>query len=330
MKRIKVVSHLAALGLIAISPAGLAQVLFTESFDVDPTANWTVNILGVGLSDANFNFDYSSVGIPSAPHSGGTTRGLRLRANQYGGATAAFPSGVSVSPTGASFAGDYRVQFDLWQNYNGRLDGGGSGSTQITGAGLGTAGSSAQVAGQGTVDSIFFGTSGDGGSSVDYRAYSPSTTAGYTAASGVFAAGTGTSPDARNNSHPYYAVWGGSLAPAAQVSLYPQQTNATAVGAQGFAWRDVVIEKSGGFVTYSIDGTLIAKVDLSAAGTLGGGNILFNHFDINASISADPNSPALLFGVVDNVVVTVVPEPAVGALALLGGLALYFARRVRK
>ncbi len=37
--------------------------------------------------------------------------------------------------------------------------------------------------------------------------------------------------------------------------------------------------------------------------TLGGGNILFGNSDINGSCSGDPNAPALLFTLIDNIVV---------------------------
>jgi hypothetical protein len=314
------------LGLALSGASASAQIAFSENFDVDPSANWSVNTLGTGVSDANFFFDYSTVGIPSAPNSGGTTRGLRLRANQVV-ASQSFPSGVSVSPIGQSFSGDYTLRFDMWLNFNGPAPGGGSGSTQITGAGIGTAGTSAQIAGQGTVDSLFVGASGEGGSSVDYRAYSPLNSVGYTPAQGVFAAGTHST--ARNSSDPYYAVFGGASAPAAQLTLFPQQTGATAAGAPGWAWRDVQIVKTGNIVKWSLDGKLLTTVDLTTAGTLGGGNILFNQYDINSGASADVNAPALLFGLIDNVVVTI-PEPTSGVLALLGGFGLYAAWRRRK
>ncbi len=316
---------MAGLGLALCGASASAQIAFSENFDVDPTANWTVNTLGPGISDANFFFDYSTVGIPSAPNSGGTTRGLRLRANQLVAANT-FPAGVSVSPIGQSFSGDYTLRFDMWLNFNGPAPGGGSGSTQITGAGIGTAGTSSQIAG-GVIDSINFGSSGEGGSSVDYRAYSTANQVGYTPAQGVFAAGTAST--VRNSSDPYYAGFGGVSAPAAQLGLFPQQTGATAVGAPGWAWRDVQIVKSGNIVKWSIDGLLLVTVDTTTAGALGGGNILFNQYDINATASTDPNAGALLFGLFDNVVVTI-PEPTSGALALLGGLGLYAAWRRRK
>ncbi len=98
------------LGLALSCTSASAQIAFSENFEIDPTANWSVYTLGTGVSDANFFFDYSTVGIPAAPNSGGTTRGLRLRANQVV-ASQSFPSGVSVSPIGQSFSGDYDAPF---------------------------------------------------------------------------------------------------------------------------------------------------------------------------------------------------------------------------
>jgi len=294
-----------------------AQLLFSDNFDTDHTANWTVNA-SAGTHPVNIFFDYSAVGIPSAPNSGGSTFGMRLQANTAG---ATF-GGVSVSPTGQGFAGDYQVEFDMWLNYNGQLNGGGNGSTQVTGAGIGTAGTTPQWAG-GTQDSVHFGTTGDGGSTVDYRAYSTAAPTGYPDASTVFnASGVGN----RNNTHAYYAGFGGASAPAARLTLFPQQTNSTPVGAQGFAWRDVTITKVGNTVSWAIDGLNIATVDLSTV-TLGGNNILFNHYDINATTSTDPNAPSLLIGLIDNVRVVAVPEPSTIALGLMGVVGLLLMRR---
>ncbi len=297
-----------------------AQILYSENFDADHTANWTANS-SPGNHAANFWFDYSTIGIPSAPNSGSTTVGLKLEANYTGGVF----GGVSVSPTGQSFAGSYRVTFDLWQNFNGPAPAGGSGSTQVTGAGIGTAGATAQWAG-GVQDSIHFGQTGDGGSGVDYRAYSSAAGTGYLPASGVFAAGSVASPDIRNDSTAYYASLGSHTPPAAQTGLFAQQTGTTAAGAPAFAWHSGVIEKNGNSVSYSLDGLLIATVDASTL-TLGGENILFNQYDINPASSADANVRDLLFGLFDNIVVTQVPEPASASLALLGVALLAVLRR---
>ncbi|MBK9138353.1 MAG: hypothetical protein IPM17_06245 [Verrucomicrobia bacterium] len=277
------------------------QVLFTENFDSNPAANWVVN---QGPSDgvADFFFDYSTVGVPPAPGTSAPTRGLKLQANLTSGVF----GGLSVSPAGQSFSGNYRLRFDLWQNFNGPFPDGGPGSTQIAGAGIGTAGTTPQWPG-GTQDSLWFAATGDGGSGVDYRAYSPAAPTGYTEASGIFAA------NARDNGNPYYAELGRETAPDNQLALFPTQTGATYPGTMGMQWRDVVITKQGNTVTWHVDGLLIATVDVSAI-NFGGGNILFMHSDINAGSSTDPLAPDLAFSLVDNVRVEQLPagpaEPA--------------------
>ena len=75
--------------------------VFSENFDTDHSLDgtWVTNTIG-GYNPVNLYFDYSTVGIPPAPHStGGTTRGLKLQAN-LDVAVQAFPSGCSVSPLG--------------------------------------------------------------------------------------------------------------------------------------------------------------------------------------------------------------------------------------
>ncbi|MFN0068805.1 MAG: hypothetical protein ACKVYV_14355 [Limisphaerales bacterium] len=273
---------------------------FADAFDADSAAAWNVN-LGPGDGVAEFAFDYSTVGVPPAPK-GTTTKGLKLQANQ---ASAVF-GGLSVSPQGQNFPGDFRLRFDLWQQFNGRLPGGGPGSTQITGAGVGTAGTTPQWPG-GTHDGVWFAATADGGSGVDYRAYSPAAPAGYVDASGVFSAGTTTG--VRNEAHPYYAGFGGVSAPDAQLALFPDQAGVSFTGAQGFQWHDVAIEKRGDSVTWTIDGLRIATV-VTTNIAFGGGSILLNYSDINGGSSSDPNAAAMLFGLFDNVRVELLSPPS--------------------
>ena len=298
------------LSILFCAPAAFGA-LYTQDFEVDPTATWTINDPGISDTASDFFFDYSTVGIPPAPNGSGGSRGMKLQANLTGGVF----SGYSVSPTGQDFGSSYRVTFDWWANFNGPFPGGGSGSTNLSTFGVGTAGTSAQWPG-GVQDSVWFGATGDGGSSVDWRAYSTAAGTGYPDGSPVFsAAGTGN----RNNTHPYYAGFGNVPAPAAQLALYAQQTGNTAVGSAGMAWHEVEIVKEAGLITWFVNGLQIAQVDESTV-SLAGGNIFFGHSDINATSSADPNAPALLFTLIDNVVV--IPEPATLALLALGGLAL--------
>ena len=113
-----------------------------------------------------------------------TTRGLKMTANNSGGVF----SGFSVSPNGQSFSGNYRVKFHMWQNYVGPLGPGGSGTTQLSTYGIGTAGNVAFWPGAATKESVAFGTTLDGGSASDYRAYSSAAPTSYPSGSTVYAA----------------------------------------------------------------------------------------------------------------------------------------------
>ncbi|MEW6253269.1 MAG: hypothetical protein AB1716_21730 [Planctomycetota bacterium] len=282
--------------LAAVSPA--VGDLYHQDFETNSTATWVLNN-GPSDAAADFFFDYATVGIPLAPNGAGT-RGMKLQANLFNGIF----SGMSVSPIGLNLAGDYLVQFDWWANFNGPFPGGGSGSTNLSTFGIGTAGATAQWPG-GTQDSVWFGATGDGGSAADWRAYSTAAPTGYLDGSPVYPYTT------RNNTNAYFAGFGGNTAPAAQLALFPQQTGTTAVGSAGMEWLRVEIEKTGNLAIWRVNGLLMATIDLTTV-TLGGGNIFFGHSDINATSSTDPNRGALLFTLIDNVVVT--PEP--GSLAL--------------
>ena len=307
---------------------------------MDSTANWTVNTTAGGDNRADPYFDYSTVGIPPAPNTvGGTTRGLKLQANLTP-ASQAFPAGVSVSPNGFSITENFEMHWDMWINYNGPLNGGGNGSTQVAGGGYGTAGTSVNVAGSG-IDAIIIGATGDGGSVADYRVYSPGKAVSYqdgqyilgggffgvnatdfrpgiTNSGFVYAGNAGSRNNTAGTPNGYYQTnFPGVTAPAAQLGLYPQQTGSTAAGSVGFKWRDVSIRKVANTITYRIDGVLIATVDAVDAVTnvytqattpLGGANILFNHYDINSGASTDANAQFLAFSLYDNVRITNFPS----------------------
>src|SRR3954466_7193354 len=108
--------------LLVFSMAGgaSAAILYSDNFNVDSSANWTVNIApstpaAVSTQQqATFAYDYSALGIPPAPGSSDTL-GLRLRANIPGSAASPVTtrpgqtlSGLSVSPTGQNFGTNYQ------------------------------------------------------------------------------------------------------------------------------------------------------------------------------------------------------------------------------
>lgn len=311
----------AALSLsVLLATDGRAATLYSQNFDVDATAAWTVNDPGATDKIANFFYDYALIGVPAAP-GGSTTRGLKMTVNN--GSPGAL-SGFSVSPTGKNFTGDYRLSFSLWQNYAGPLGPGGSGTTQLSMYGVGTAGTVPIWTGTTPKESVGFATTLDGGSGTDVRAYSSAASTSYAAGNAVYSSPGGTI----NNSDAYYNVFTAQTAPAAQVLLFPGQTGSTDVGETAYKWRNVVIDVSGGIATWSIDGLQMAKVPLAGL-TLGGGNIFFGHSETNATPSADANDTLLNVTLIDNVVVTGVPEPTGLALAAMGAMALV-ARRRRK
>lgn len=313
------IGPIVALAVSAVAPFAVAAP-YANNFEVDTTANWAVN-QGPATTDsaANFFFDYSSVGIPAAP-SGAGTRGLKLQANQSAGVF----GGVSVSPTGLDNTGTgYTLKFDWWANFNGPFPLGGSGSTQLSTYGVGTSGTIPQWPGATPQDSTWFAATVDGNSNSDWRAYSPTAATSYTGASGVYAAGN-TDAD-RNSSDAYYSGFGSVSAPAAQLALYPQQTGTTGVGSAGMEWHTVEIVKSATTVTWTVDGLLIATINVADDTAATGENIFFGHADTNAGSSTDPEDVNLLFTLIDNVQV-IVPEPtSLAAIAGLGGLA--FVRR---
>ncbi|BBO22714.1 MAG: hypothetical protein AMXMBFR19_13460 [Chthonomonadaceae bacterium] len=318
-----------ALACAAAFPlAATAQIYFSDDFEVDPTTNYSFNSSVAGdlpannlNNEANYFFDYSSVGIPLAPNSAaGGTRGLKMETNVIGSGVF---SGFSTSPLGLSLSGDYTLYFDAWINFQGPFPGGGSGTTQMLFAGIGVAATATQFPGT-NINGVGFSATGDGGTSADYRAYTavgspldPST--------GVYAAGSHST--ARNNTDPYYAGFVGTV-PAAQTAWangqgFFDQTGSTNPGAQGMAWRRWKIQKTGTSASWYIDGLRIATVDNI---NFTGDNFYVGMFDINASSSTQTISRDLLFGLVDNV--QVVPEPT--SLVALGLGAAALLRRRRK
>jgi hypothetical protein len=322
-------AFVSAVGALAVawcaSPAAAAP-LYSQNFDVDDTANWTFNSSAAAdapadnaNNEANFFFDYSTVGIPPAP-GGVTTRGLKMEANVNDGA--GLFMGASASPTGLVLPATYTLRAHVWQNANGAVTppgfpGGGTGSTQVTNMTVGATGAANEFPG-GTVTGVQGGATGEGGSGVDWRVYSGAMPDGAGAVispvlhPGVYAAGN-TAAD-QNNTDAYYAVpFPATAPPLAQTALFAQQNGLTQIGTPAFGWHQWEITKTATEVTWRIDGTLIATVPASLFPANFGANIALGHMDINATTTDAAGRP-LLFGLFDNVVV--VPEPA--SLGLLG------------
>jgi GH25 family lysozyme M1 (1,4-beta-N-acetylmuramidase) len=269
---------------------GLFTPVFSDDFDTNSAANWTLNQSTNNNTRVAFAYNYSGYGIPSAPNSvGGTTKGVKFEANYTGAGVAA----LNISPIGQSFGGNYRLHYDMWINANGPFPAGGTGSTQLQTAGLGTAGNKVEWS-SGSADGVFFAIDGEGqatDSSPDVRAYIG--TALQTNTSGVYVGGTSLS--IRRCSDAYYSnvFPGGQTPPASQ-----GQTGALDVGTVGFAWRDVVVSKTGNVIEWFIDGLKYCSV----TNTLTSSNIFVGYWDPFSSLSDNTN---LSFALVDNLRVEV-------------------------
>ena len=300
-----------------------AQILFSENFQTNQTANWsffssiandTPSISDLGAV-ADFFFDYGAIGIPNAPNSGsGDTRGLKMQANVRG--TGIF-SGMSVSLNGQSFTGDYTLRFDAWQSFQGPFPNGGSGTTQLMMGGVGAT-TSLQFQG-GPLNGFAVGATQDGGSATDFRMYNN----GSGVQVGTYIAGS------QNNTHAYYSQFQGTV-PAAQTTWaqgqgFNSQFGSTNVGVLGMAWRRWEIRKEGTRVDWFVDGL---HIGFHTNVQFGGDNIFLAFADTNSGSSTDVISDQLLFGLIDNVEVEAIPEP--GTMVLLAGLGLAAIARKRK
>lgn len=123
MKSSSVVIAVATIGLAILASAAKAQFVPFSSEMIDPTG-WTYSHFGgdgppgpQDTAEAEFNWDYSDLGIPEAPHSepgDAPTRGLRLAANitgLFGG------DAIGAIREDESWTGQYTVQVDAWLNW---------------------------------------------------------------------------------------------------------------------------------------------------------------------------------------------------------------------
>lgn len=265
-----------------------------DDFDLGTSASdWNVIPSSADYS-AEFAYDYSAVGIPTAPNStGGSTVGLKFTVNNNDGIAQA--AAVSAYPIGADVAGDQVLKFDMWINYNGG-PGGGSGSTEFMTAGLGHSGTQVNWSGNPASDGYMMAVTGDGGAAEDYRAYDGA--AQLTVGAGVYLA------NAQNNTDIYYQT------------LFPSPTFESA-GAPGKHWVEVEIAQAGNLVQWKLDGTVIASVVLGAPAS---GMPMLGYADPFASIANPAADNYIIF---DNVRVELLPDNDCNANGISDGCEVF-------
>ena len=312
-------------GLFMVGATASAETLFSDGFDSGD--NWTVQ--ATDDAAATFGFDYSAMGIPPSPNGGGTTLGLKMTANETAGAS----NEINAVPTGLDVTGQYVVQFDFWANANGPFPGGGGGSTEFIGGGVGLNG------GDPGRDGASLMITGEGGSSRDWRLYK--NTGEQFVESLQYSDFINDDANTNNNANGVLSgAFPGQEAPQGQKDNYPQQTGAAADGTVAFGWHTMQIQvnpdgvgqgtvEATGTATFLVDGLAIGTIDNSNGGDVvdmtGGVGVIYA--DLFSSLS---DNPELSFGLFDNFVVTQVPEPGGVLLLLLGSLTLLgYRRRIR-
>ena len=249
------------ISVTACAPVRAQTIVFSDDFDAGTSAaNWSL-FSHAGDYTAEFAFDYSTRGIPSAPNSsGGATIGLRFTVNNNDGNPAT--DAVSAYPIGVNLPANRVLKFDMWMNYNGGA-GGGTGSTEFATFGINHAGTQVVWANNASSDGFWFAVSGEGGDSDDYRAYRQATLFSTTA--GGYAAGS------RNHTADFYQT------------LFPSPTYETQ-GAPGKHWVEVEVSQHVGVIEWRLNGMLVAfRLDTS----LTTGNLMLGYMDTFSSL-ADP------------------------------------------
>ena len=275
MRSVIVQTSLVATAVLALCTADsrAADVtLFSDNFDAGTSAtNWSI-VSHAGDFTADFAFDYNTRGIAPAPNTtGGTTVGMHLTVNNTD-ATPALDA-VNAYLNSMTFEGDYILRFDMWLNYNGGA-GGGVGSTQFALVGLGHSGSQSVWANSASSDGHWFGVTGEGGDSNDYRAYRGTQL--------LTVDGSTLAAISRNHTDVFYQTF------------FPSPTYESQ-GAPGKRWVEVEVSYLAGVLEWHINGRLIA---IREEPNINNGAIMLGLMDTFSSIASPATDTFALF---DNV-----------------------------
>jgi hypothetical protein len=254
--------------------------LFSENFDTDHSANWSQFFAANnGLADAvvDFNFPYTTFGIPEAPHGGGNGLFLNVNKDATGSAAA-----LNLYPNSQNFSGDFALRFDLFLS----VPLPSTVATEHALAGINHSGTktnwwrSGGVPAGWTFDGVFFALETDNQSSPNYAAYSSPTTAG--------------NLPTLLGSQTAASVVGAFKSPPWGVAGTPGNINNPSGVFGTPIWADVEISQLGTTITLKINNTAIFS--LSNATAHASGNILIGYLDAFDSIS-----PGQSYAVFDNV-----------------------------
>ncbi|MFM1769071.1 MAG: hypothetical protein RJA22_1600 [Verrucomicrobiota bacterium] len=283
-----------ATGTIVDDDEAAAMVLFSDNFETDSSAAWTErygSTNGVLDRTVQWSFDYSLLGVPPAPRSGGTTRGLYVTVNKDPSPVAA---GINFYPNGQSFSGNYALRFDLYMNL------GNSNQTEHALAGLNHSGTLTNWVSQNPAahpstrgnDGLFVAINGSGGNNGDYAAYT--------------ATNTGTVPGQLTNR---------AATAFTSIITAPPYTFAGSIGCASNSltktWAEVELRQVDGRVTLTVNDLVI--YELTNSTPFASGNVLIGYNDQFSSRGSDLN-----FALFDNVRVVML-DFQIKSVTRLGG-----------
>ena len=304
-----------ALALVATFAAGAsAATVYTEDWDDGMGfSRWSLPIVDaeLGFFDGlvNYNFDYSTVGIPPAPSSAGTTVGARFEANIFDNGPVDEGVGVGIIANDAEMPS---VDFELSAEVYYLLDPSVAdfGTQYIT---LGAFASGPKIPLDSSVndevplrfglsngDGLSWQVTGDGGSATDVIRYEDPGNADAGSQTNIlslddipFGDIPGVTTGAGNPNDPFEPF-----------------------GLQG-RWVTLSIESTDGLVEFQINGVTVDSFD-NSSDVFSGGSVMLGLTDIFNSAVGESG---LLMLVVDNVELTAIPEPTsavLGLVALVG------------
>ncbi|MEW6159169.1 MAG: Calx-beta domain-containing protein [Verrucomicrobiota bacterium] len=251
-------------GLASIHSFGQA-VLFSDDFETDTSADWAVfsgSTSGTPDFTAQFAFDYSqqqfvsngeTKTIPPAPNSGTgpATRGVKVTVNKND--DIAEMAAMNLYLKNKNFSGNYTLKFDMWINYNGPAFGG-TGSTEFGIFGINFIGDKVNWSGSTDSDGAWFAVTGEGGASRDYRVYEGAFGFAPTELQGVDAGFLDRDADGLTE----FNVTGAQASTYPLKSMFPAPEYETG-GVPGKHWVEVEVRQRDGFVTWLINGYVIAS-----------------------------------------------------------------------
>ena len=296
---------LALLAMLSLSVA-TAHAQISDDFDIDSSADYTVvdtdALLGPRDGLTTFAFDYSTLGIASAPNtSGATTLGLYMTVNdQEGDEGESEDDAVTAFHNTAAPAGNYELSVDIYMG--------------VTGTG-------------GTTEFVHVGVAGDG--VTPNAIFSPIIGSGhYLASTGEGGSGS----DHRHSKPSQFAVPSGDLsylndllttnAPGdTYQEIFSAANGYQFPGSPGNSWATLTIGVANGNITYSYNGTpIIADTYDDSDGNL----VSLGYADVFSSVASPFRSQFIVY---DNLTVTAIPEPTSLALVGLAASMLGFRRR---